>query len=138
MIDTLSQINLLAVLAAVVASFFLGGLWFAIVVAKIYTIALGRENMPVQKPSALFVIGPVLCNLVAILTSAVLLRLLNIESVEGALAFGALVGIGYIMSTVQNVAINPNFPRPFLYALINAPYFIGSSLMTCVRLTLMR
>lgn len=52
--------------------------------------------------------------------------------------FGALVGVGYILSTCMNIAINPNFPRQFLYTFINAPYFIVSSLMTSVILVIMR
>jgi hypothetical protein len=56
--------------------------------------------------------------------------MLNILTVGEALTFGTLIGIGYILPTVANVAINPNFPRPFFYTLINAPYFIASSLMT--------
>lgn len=136
--QVLNEINVLAVLTALVPSFILGGIWFGVVVAKLYAVALGREALPPQKPGPLFIIGPVICNLFAIITSAILLRLLQIESIEGALAFGALVGIGYILSTCMNIAINPNFPRPFMYTLINAPYFILSSLMTSVILVVMR
>jgi hypothetical protein len=137
MSDAINQINLLSILAALVPSFIFGGVWYGVVVAKIYVIALGREALPVQKPGPLFIIGPLVCNLFVVTTSAILLRMLQVESVEGALAFGILVGIGYILSTVMNVAINPNFPRPFLYTLINAPYFIASSLMTSVILVMM-
>lgn len=138
MIEAMGQIKILSMLAAVVASFIFGALWFVVVVAKIYPKALGRENIPAQKPGPLYIIGPVVCNLFVVLTSAILLRMLQIETVEGALAFGLLIGVGFIVSTVMNVAINPNFPRPFLYTLINAPYFIASSLMTSVILVLMR
>ncbi|WP_256435464.1 hypothetical protein [Aeromicrobium sp. CFBP 8757] len=30
------------------------------------------------------------------------------------------------------IAINPNVPRPMLYGLINAPYFVVSGLVTAV------
>lgn len=138
MISTLSQINFLAVIVAVVASFILGGLWFGVVVAKLYAVALGRESLPAQKPTLLAILGPAFCNFIMIVTSAILLRLINVETWEGALSFGALVGFGYILSTCMTIAINPNFPRPFLYTFINAPYFIISHLMTSIILFLMR
>ena len=51
MIEAVGQINAWAVLAAIVASFIFGGLWFGVAVAKVYPIALGREALAPQKPS---------------------------------------------------------------------------------------
>jgi hypothetical protein len=48
----------------------------------------------------------------------------KITSVEDALVFGAVVGIGHLVATMVTVAINPNFPRPLAYAALNAPYFL--------------
>lgn len=137
MFASVSHIDFLAVLAALVASFIFGGIWFGVAVAKIYPVALGRQHLPAQKPAPIYILGPVICNLFVVLTSAILIQMLKIETIADALSFGALVGIGYVLSTVANVAINPNFPRPFLYTLINSPYFIGSSLMTSVILVAM-
>ena len=137
MIESISHINFLEVLTALVASFIFGGIWFGVIIAKLYVVALGRQEFPAQKPAPIYIFGPVVCNLLVVLTSAVLIQMLKIETVADALAFGALVGIGYVLSTVANLAINPNFPRPFLYTLINAPYFIASSLMTSVIIVVM-
>lgn len=138
MIEAISHVNFLAVLAALIPSFLFGGIWFGVVIARLYVVALGRQAIPSQKPAPIYIFGPVACNLFVVITSAILIKMLTIETVGDALAFGTLVGIGFVLSTVANVAINPNFPRPFLYTLINAPYFIGSSLMTCVILVVMR
>ena len=131
------EINYFAVLVALLASFALGGVWYGVVIAKPYVTVLGRDALPPQKLSPLFIIGPVACNLFVVLTSAILIYLLQIDSLLGALGFGALVGVGYLLSTCMNIAINPNFPRPFMYTLINAPYFILSSLMTSAILVAM-
>lgn len=138
MINVISQVNILSILASLVASFILGGVWFGVVISKLYVTALGREDHSPQKPGPIFIFGPLICNLLVVTTSAILLQLLQVESIEGALVFGALVGIGYVLSTVMNIAINPNFPRPFFYTLINAPYFIASNLITSVILVAMR
>ncbi|RYZ77885.1 MAG: DUF1761 domain-containing protein [Proteobacteria bacterium] len=132
------QINWLAILAATVATFILGGVWYGVVTPKFYTIALGRENLPPQKMTPLFILGPTVCNLIATITSAVLLRMLNIETIAGAVSFGLLIGVGYIISTCMMIAINPNFPRPFLYTALNAPNFLISNVMTCVILTVIQ
>jgi len=126
----------LGVLVAAVTSFVLGGLWFALLCAKPYARALGKENAPPPKPGPLFLIGPFLCSLVMATTGAVLL--LQVESVGNAAALGALVGLGYLGSTATTVAINPNMLRPLLYALVNVPYFVLSSTTIHVLLFMLR
>jgi len=132
MIDALSQVNWLAILAASIAQFVLGGIWFVGLVAKPYRIALGISGSPAQKPGALLLIGPFVCSIISIATSAVLLRALGITSYGDALLLGTMVGLGYLTTMTLTIAINPLFPRPFLYTVLNAPYFIVSSLMACV------
>ena len=137
MIEAFSHVNWLAVLAASVAHFILGGIWFAVLFAKPYARALGIADRPPQKPGAIFMIGPFVCGAVTIATTAVLLRALGITAYGDALALGALVGIGYLAAMTLNIAINPLFPRPFAYALVNAPMFVIGSVMTSVILVAM-
>jgi hypothetical protein len=124
------QINFLAVLTACVASFVFAGVWFGLVIAKGYVVALGRESLPAQKPTLLFILGPTVCNLIMVLASAMLMKSLGIQGIEQASYFGLLIGIGYLVPTCMTIAINPNFPRPFMYTFLNAPYFVLNSLMT--------
>lgn len=136
MANAFFQINWLAILAAIVPTFILGGVWYGVLTPKLYTVALGRENLPPQKMTPLFILGPTVCNLIATITTSVLLRILAIDTVGAAASFGLLVGFGYIVSTCMMIAINPNFPRPFLYTALNAPNFLISNVMTCVILVL--
>lgn len=129
MIEAFSQANWPGVLAASIAHFVLGGIWFVGVVAKHYPIALGIADQPQEKPGPLFLIGPFLCTTLTIATTAVILRALGITGYGEALALGALVGIGYLLPMTLNIAINPLFPRPFYYTALNAPYFVGGSVM---------
>lgn len=131
MMAAVSHINWLAVLAASIAQFILGGVWFAGLVGKHYAAALGIADRPPQKPGLLFLAGPFVCGAVTIITTAILLRALGITLYGDALALGALVGVGYLVPMTVNIAINPLFPRPFYYALLNAPFFIVSSLVSC-------
>ena len=126
MLDALAHLNWLAVVVAVIASFALGGIWFPLIVRRAYSIALGRE----MRKGTLSLVGPLLCMTVTTITSAILLHLLGVRTYAGGIEFGALAGIGYLTPMIVNIAINPLFPRPFLYSLINAPYFITGSVLT--------
>ncbi len=128
------QVNWLAVLGASVAHFFLGGVWFLALFGKHYAAALGLADRPPPRPAPRFVIGPFLCSTATIATTAFLLRALGITHLGDALVLGLTVGLGYLTAMTVNIAINPLFPRPFYYALINAPMFLLGSLMSCTLL----
>lgn len=132
----LVQLNWLAVLVAFVISSALGGLYFGVIIAKPYLAALGRTD---RGPSGLARnLGPVVCGLLVTLTSAVLLRALDVTSIGDALVFGAIVGVGYLSAMTFQIALNPNFPRPLYYGVLNAPYFVVSSLAVSAVLVLWR
>tara|TARA_B110001454_G_scaffold219195_1_gene251384 strand:- start:23132 stop:23548 length:417 start_codon:yes stop_codon:yes gene_type:complete len=131
MFRSITEVSWLGVLLATVVNFIFGGFYFGIVIAKMYSYAMGRENEPKTKPSNLMIAGPAVCGLFVSLTSGVLIKTLNIQTLSGGLLFGAIVGIGYLIPMTMTIAINPNFPRPFYYTAINAPYFLVSSLVTC-------
>ena len=138
MFSVLSEINWLAVIASTVVFAVLGGLYFSAIVARPYRVALGNEAAQLPKPGPLFILGPLVSSLAVVVTSAILLRALSVESVGDGVVFGLLVGIGYLVAQTLNIAINPNFPRPLLYTLINAPYFILCTVAASVILTLWR
>lgn len=125
----LASIDWIAVLLATLALAVLGGVYFGAAIPKLYAIALGREGQPAPAGPLTYA-GPVVANLVMVVASALLMATLGIDSMGDALAFGAIVGVGYLTPMTFVIAINPNFPRPFLYGLINAPYFVVSGLVT--------
>ncbi|TCM07433.1 uncharacterized protein DUF1761 [Sphingomonas sp. PP-CC-3G-468] len=129
--DAIFNVNWLAVLAASVANFLLGAVWFVGLIAKYYPIALGIADQPPQKPGPLLLIGPFVCSFITIAASAILLHALHISDYGSALAVGTLVGVGYLVPMTLTIAINPLFPRPFFYTLLNAPFFVCGSLLAC-------
>lgn len=130
MFNVLGDINWLGVLVAFVAFAALGFVYFTFVVPKYYVIALGRENAPAPEQTLIAGLGPVVCIALTTVTSAVMLRALDVTRMSDALVFGLIVGIGYLGTTMLNIAINPNFPRPLYYAALNAPFFVGGSVIT--------
>lgn len=138
MFAVLTDINWLAVIAATLVFAVLGGVYFSVVIAKPYVRALGNEGRELPGPGPLLYAGPLISSFVIVLTSAVLLRALAVETLADGIAFGLIVGIGYLVAQTFTIAINPNFPRPIFYTLINAPYFIVCTLAASVILTLWR
>ena len=138
MFAVLTEINWLAVDAATLEFANLGGLYFTAVIPKPYALALGNEGRELGKPGPLFIVGPLVASLVIVVTSAVLLRALDVQSLADGIAFGLIVGVGYLVAQTFTIAINPNFPRPFLYTALNAPYFVVCTLAASVILTLWR
>ena len=125
------------ILAASAFCFVFAGAYFGALIAKPYAIAMGRQDEAPGKPTALAIVGPFLCNVVMILTSAALMRMAHIGSLAGAIGFGALVGTGYMLAMCMMIAINPNFPRPFYYTAINAPFFLLNAPIACAILYLL-
>lgn len=138
MFNVFMDINWLSVLICSVIYSFTGGIWFAVLFSKQYAEALGREYNPKDKPGMLYIIGPYFCGLITIATMAVLIYALNISTISNALIFGGIVGVGFIASTSLNTAINPNFPRPFYYSLLNGSYFLLTSLISCAIIVWMK
>lgn len=126
MFNVLTTINWFSVLAAFVAYFLLGALWYLVLFPKPYRASLGKENEPDtgQRQEPLFLIGPAVCCLLITSTCAVLLYALRIDSYPNAIGFALLVGGGYLFTNTVNIAINPNIPRPFFYGFITGSYHL--------------
>jgi hypothetical protein len=129
-----AQINLWGVLSASAFGFVFGGVYYGALIPKYYAIALGRETMPPAKLDMLTILGPFVCNIVMIVTTAAIMHMIGVVSLADALSLGLLIGVGYLLAMCMTIAINPNFPRPFYYALLNAPYFLFNMLVSAALL----
>lgn len=137
MSDALGQVSWIGIVVATVALTGLGAAYFLGVVPAAYLRVLGRDATQPPEQSALAAVGPLVCNLLTVVTSAVLIAAIGIDSAAGAVGFGLVVGVGYLSAMTFQIAINPNFPHPIRYGLLNAPYFVVSSVVACVILVLL-
>ncbi|MET7682029.1 DUF1761 domain-containing protein [Streptomyces sp. NPDC005423] len=136
-LDAFAHIHWWGVLAGTALFALLGGVWFAVVVSKPYARAVGRATDAPAPASPLFIAGPLVCSLANVLTSAILLSALGVDTVGTAVAFGLLTSAGYLTAMAFNIAINPVFARPLLYGLVNAPYFVVAGTGAAVLLVLL-
>lgn len=131
------QISISAILAAAVAVMLLGGVWFAWLFARQYAVVLGRADQPKTAMSPLYFVGPSLCMLVTTIGSAFLMAEQGVSSLLDAVRFGATVGFCFLATTAMNMAINPNIPRPIVYGVLSAGYFLVSSVIISTMLFLL-
>jgi Protein of unknown function (DUF1761) len=136
MFEHIANINWLGALVATVIVTVLAGLWFTVIVGKAYATAVGRDPNAPAPSGPLFIVGPLLCNIVTVMASATLISALGIVTLGTALQFGLIVGIGYLVAMTFQIAINPVFARPLYYGLVNGPYFLISSLVISASLVL--
>lgn len=135
MLAAFAEIHWIAVVAGTMVFAVLGGLYFMALVPKQYLYVTGRENLPKEQQEvsgAIFVVGPLLCSLIVVMADAYLLAALGIGSVADAAVLGLIVGLGLLVPMTFNIAINPLFPRPIQYGLLNAPYFLVANLIACM------
>jgi hypothetical protein len=131
-LSALGSINWIAVLLAVVAYTVLGGVWFAVLFAKPYAAALGRDSTPQPAQPALFYGGPAVATLFVVMTTAALMAALQINAIGDAVVFALVVGIGYLVANTVIIAINPNMPRPLFYSLISGAYHLVGIVVTAL------
>ena len=138
MFNVLTNINWIGVLLAFVAYSMLGALWFTLFFSKQYKVSLGKENDHQKNNAPIFFVGPALCCLVITIASAILIYALNVESLDDALLFAVIVGVGYLFANTVNIGINPNIPKPLLYGFISGTYHLGGILIVSIILVAMK
>lgn len=116
------QINWLAVVAAAVSAFVIGGLWYSpLLFVKPWLRANGFAEADVEKgsPAVIYGVSFVLTLLMAVNLAAFLGRP-DTTLAWGATA-GALTGAGWVLPGIGVVALFER--RPFLYTLVNGGYW---------------
>lgn len=132
-----TDISWTGIIAAAVASFILGGLWFSVLFGRAYSAALGRAHDPSARPAPLMMVGPAVWGLLTAIATSVLMTSLDVRTVGGAVAVGVFVGLGYLAPTTVNTGINPNIPRPGLYGLVSGAYHLLAGVVIAVIIVLL-
>lgn len=112
------------IIAAGLAYFALGGLWFTPLFGKQWDKAVGFERPPKWRPSTVYYIGPLLGCVVAAYATFHLAQLAQAQSLADYLKIGFLVGACYGASITTVNAISPNMHRPGLYACVVGSYHL--------------
>ncbi len=99
-----TSLNWLAILAATVASFVLGYLWYGPIFGKAWLAALGKTADEI-KPSPTPFIITFFTTLITCIAMAVILSMLQVTSLHGGALLGLAVGLAFIAcSTISDGA----------------------------------
>lgn len=138
MIKYISKINWLAVLLSILFYSILGWLWFTVLFPNQYASTLDKMEMMPTNPDPIYFYGPALTILPTIITTALLMVVLNINTRKAAIEFGLVIGLGFLVANTFNIAINPNIPHPMDYGLLVGVFQLISMLVSCLILQAMR
>lgn len=129
-------INWLAVLAATVAAFLLGGLWFSpVMFAKAWMAAIGKPAEELGKPAPSMAITFVTTFIMATALALIIGRM-PMMSIVGGVRFGITVGVGIVfMGMISDYAFTAT-SRTLLW--IQGSYHVAMVVLMCVILTYWR
>ena len=132
MTNAFQHLNWLGILLAFVASSIIGTAWFTVLFRKPYLATLGRPQNEPQSKDPIYFVGPLVCSLLMILTTALLMGQLGITTLSAAFSFALLAGFGYLVTNTVNIAINPNIPHPVRYGVISGGYHLVAMVVVCL------
>jgi Protein of unknown function (DUF1761) len=128
--NSISAINWVAVAAAGLVYYALGGLWFSpLLFIKQWDHAIGFQRPPSWKPTVSYYLGPLLGCLVAAVATGLLVAWVAPKTAQMAALLGLTIGLGYAASVTTTNAISPSYPKPGLYAWIVGSYHTIGLLM---------
>ena len=139
-LDTLGQLNWLAVIVGALIYFALGALWYSpVLFAKPWMRSIGWDEsrqvsaspMTYAIPAALYVVGAVATGMLAAATGS--------DTLGEGIILGLVTGIGYaLMLTAVDAVFDPNKPQPWLWFAISGAYHLLGFVIVAVLVSVWR
>jgi len=128
-----TNINILAVIVSTIAYYVLGGLWYSpFLFGKYWDKAIGFKRPKKWKSPILFYIMPFIGCLVVSIAIALTMQLVHFASVQNAIVFGIILGVGFSVSTSMVNAVTPKMEKPFMYGLVTGVYHLVGVVMVII------
>ena len=138
-LESLAAINWVAVAAATVALYLLGGLWYSpALFGPSWRAGVGFAPPHGWKPRRLLYLAPLAGCFVATVATALLVTFADAHSATDGVALGLIVGLGYGAAIAGVDATAPSHPRPGTLALIVGTYWTLGLTMVAVILSAWR
>jgi hypothetical protein len=137
--DSLGDLNWLAVLAAAVAYFAVGSVWYLpATFGKPWMRSIGWEPDPNERPNPAIYLAPLLTSLVSAVALGMLARATGTDTVGEGVVLGLVAGIGLVASVLLVTALfDPKKPQQGVWFVITAGYHLVGILLASVILAAM-
>lgn len=126
--ESITNINVIALLTGTFVYFMLGALWFTPLFGKAYDDALGFKRPKGYKWAPIFYWMPLVSSIVTVALIAWLHTTIAPESVGGAMLLGIVVGLAGLSVSFNN-AVTPNKPGPLLHGAVTGFYHLTASIL---------
>ena len=133
--DVLGDLNWLAVIAAAVAYFVLGGIWYAPpVMGKAWMKASGIDMADTEGgPPPIIFMAPLLGYVFAAAATAMIATSTGTDTLSEGIVLGLVIGVGYAaVLTAVMATFEAKKPHPAMWAVITSAYNIIGLLITAV------
>jgi hypothetical protein len=138
-LEALAAINWLAVVAATLALYVLGGLWYSpALFGPSWRAGVGFVPPGEWKPGKLLYLAPLAGCVVVTVATALLVTIADAHSATDGVALGLIVGLGYGAAVAGVDATAPSHPRPGTLAFIVGTYWTLGLTMVAVILSAWR
>jgi hypothetical protein len=131
MLKHFSKISWVGVVLSLVFFSFFGWLYFTVLFPDQYAATLDKLGKMAAEPDPVYFYGPPLTILPTLIVTAWFMAALHITSLRGALEFGLIVGLGYLVANTFDIAINPNIPHPGPYGVLVGAFQLIGILVSC-------
>jgi len=129
--ETITEINLVALAVGAFVYFMLGALWFTPLFGKAYDDSLGFKRPKDYKWAPIFYWMPLASSILTVALIAWLHATITPESVGGAMLLGAVVGLAGLSVSFNN-AVTPNKPGPLLHGAVTGFYHLTASMLAAI------
>jgi hypothetical protein len=132
--DSLSDLNWLEVLAAAVAYFIVGAVWYLpATFGKPWMRSIGWEPDPAERPNPAIYMAPLLTSIVSAVSLGMLAAATGTDTASEGVALGLVVGIGLAGSVLLVTALfDPKKPQQGVWFVITAGYHLVGILLASV------
>ena len=140
-LETLGQLNWLAVLVGAALYFGLGALWYSPpLFAKPWMRSIGwDESRPQPQASPITYIAPALLYVVAAIATGMLAAATGSDTLGEGVVLGLVVGIGYaLVMNAVDATFDPNKPQPWVWFAITGSYHLIGLMIVAVLVSIWR
>ena len=130
--DAFMGVSWVAVAAAAVVYYLLGALWFTPLFGRAWDRSIGYARAAGQGFSVAYYVVPLASGVLVTLAAAVLMALVEPESLVDAVVVGLVLGLGVALPISVNNALTPHTPHPFRHGLITGGYHVVGLVVVAV------